>query len=74
MLDTRVGIVSVKCPHCGYDNRISVEVGELGRLNVYYCNIDEGGCDEPFVWKPSVGDIAVEVFTVTPATNPQLTT
>ena len=59
-----VGRVSLKCPYCGFVNNIHVDTEELGKMNVFHCMIEEGGCDEPFVWRPRV-EIEADVYAIT---------
>jgi hypothetical protein len=58
-----IGRVSLKCPCCGFINEIHVDTEELGKMNVFHCMVDEGGCDEPFVWRP-YATIEAEVYAI----------
>jgi hypothetical protein len=63
MLDTKVGTVSVKCPHCGFVNDMWVDAEDLGKLRVYWCNLEEGGCDAPLVVCPTA-TVTATVYTI----------
>jgi len=63
MLKPDLGRVSLKCPYCGFVNDIHVDIEELNKMNVFHCMADEGGCDEPFVWRPSA-EITAEIFSI----------
>lgn len=41
--------VTVKCPYCGHDNKISLHRGEELRPKVVLCDVEDGpGCDRYF--------------------------
>lgn len=56
-----------RCPYCGHDNKFMATMDEpKTRLIVYTCDIEEGGCDQPFVvsleLKPVVTIKAIEGY------------
>ena len=57
------GPVSLKCPHCGFTNNVYLDADEIGAMQIFYCMIDEGGCDEPFAYKADA-EITAEVYKI----------
>jgi hypothetical protein len=54
----------VPCPHCKFENTFVTEKQYLAPRLVY-CNVEEGGCDQPFVFKAEVKlSVTVELFTI----------
>lgn len=43
--------ISVKCPYCEFENRYSINVSFSGLLDrqMITCDLENGGCDIPFV-------------------------
>lgn len=58
-----IGNVNLTCPHCGFINKMPVDQDELNKLNITHCDSEEGGCDQPFVWKPTI-EISATVHTI----------
>lgn len=54
-------IVKVKCPYCGFVNKISVE--NHWRPGVVTCDVDKGGCERDFVLKVK-HEISTETFKI----------
>lgn len=55
--------VHFKCPHCGTPDAM-INPEEAG-LITHYCDIEQGGCDQPFVIEvPYQEDIKVRTFTI----------
>ncbi len=54
-------IVKVKCPYCGFVNKVSVE--NYWHPRVVTCDIDEGGCERDFVLKVKK-EISTETFKI----------
>lgn len=41
---------TARCPYCGHDNKFRMEMDKQGsRMAVFTCELEEGGCDQPFV-------------------------
>jgi hypothetical protein len=45
-------LVYVKCPYCGLENRALT--GIYGGKELVVCDIEDGGCDRPFVVETTV--------------------
>jgi hypothetical protein len=59
-----VGYVDLKCPKCGHVNEnIGVDVEEANKLNIFWCGLEDGGCDTPFVYCPEV-EIKPTIYTI----------
>ena len=39
----------VTCPYCGHKNNIAYPVGDYRTNDIIYCDVENGGCDQPFV-------------------------
>lgn len=41
------------CPYCGHRNKFTMEkegmIAPIVKMAIYTCDIEEGGCDQPFV-------------------------
>lgn len=64
MLKTEVGYVDLKCPYCGHVNdRVAIETDEVNRAVVFTCDVEEGGCDREFIYRPSVV-LSIEIMKI----------
>lgn len=59
---------TARCPYCGHDNKFSMEMDKPwgSHMAVYTCDVEEGGCDQPFVvgleLKPQVMSMAIDGY------------
>lgn len=59
----------VVCPHCGLRQQVRLAVQTQGRNDpvVWFCDVENGGCDEPFILRATVA-VTIAVFTLQPVT------
>lgn len=43
-------VFQVKCPYCGFMNTRNADVSKYHSTELTTCDLDEGGCDESFVF------------------------
>lgn len=61
----RIDWPPITCPHCGHKSR-----QKPAFMEVAACDVDEGGCDEHFVYTATpITTYKVNTFTLTPATT-----
>ena len=41
---------AIVCPYCGTQNKVAIYADELRGKSVAYCDVENGGCDEPFAY------------------------
>ena len=46
--------IEVTCPYCGYKNTITRAIHAHNKRDIILCDIEEGGCDKYFVYRPMV--------------------
>jgi len=48
--------LTAKCPYCGIENTIRIEVLDYGitKKEVVTCDVSSGGCDRDFIIKPNL--------------------
>lgn len=56
--------IKVKCPYCGHENRVLVEIQNgIQKREVTTCDLDSGGCDKDFVIHPKV-EVSADVYKI----------
>lgn len=45
-----MAVVNVKCPHCGNENKVHIDILKPSELQIIYCEDEKiAGCGEPFL-------------------------
>lgn len=53
-MSTIITHTDLKCPYCGFVNRVAVEDTDLYKYQVFHCSVDDGGCDRAFVYRHTI--------------------